>query len=124
MMQQLLYAGIVFLSISTFRSFWVAKKIEEYQFKCLHYLTMNPKIDTLVGVEMAQLWPKFFVHWEWWNWDFSRYIIHHDHYEKMNAWFDVQLERDDLDEGVFHRELREIEKEAYKKLLEEENPKT
>lgn len=97
-----------FLLLTFIRSSWVQYEVERYELKLVHYITMNRLPDS-VRDDMCALWPKGFQQWEWWNWDFRRYVVDHEHYDLMEEWFDSQLAREDLDYPTFRREVDRIE---------------
>jgi hypothetical protein len=46
---------------------------------------------------MSQIWPISHILFEVWRWDFSRYIVHQDHFGAMTAFISKELQRKDLD---------------------------
>jgi hypothetical protein len=105
------YISIAFFVVMVIRSIWVSQQVEEYQFKCLHYLAMNPELPPSVAVELADLWPKQWLYWDWIHWDFTRYVVHQDHYEDMTEYFDSQLARENLDITTIQKEISEVERQ-------------
>lgn len=91
------------LSVLIIRRLWLTAKIEQYGFDALYYCQRN-KLPVHVADEMSQLWPISHITMEIWHWDFSRYIIHQDHLEAMNAFIAEEKERKDLDLDQLNRE--------------------
>lgn len=105
MTPSILAASLVGLILSTLiiRRLWLTAKIEQYGFDALYYCQRN-KLPIHVADEMSQLWPVSHMTMEIWHWDFSRYIIHQDHLEAMNAFISKEKERKDLDLDQLNRE--------------------
>jgi hypothetical protein len=86
----------VALSVLLIRQLWLMSKIEEYTLNSLYFCHRN-KLSTVVADEMSQIWPISHILFEVWRWDFSRYIVHQDHFGAMTAFISKELQRKDLD---------------------------
>lgn len=91
------------LSVLIIRRLWLAACVEQYGFNALYFCQRN-KLPIHVADEMSQLWPISHMIMEIWHWDFSRYVIHQDHLEAMNAFIAEEKERKDLDLDQLNRE--------------------
>jgi len=116
------YISLAFVAVIMIRNVWLTYNVEKYQFKTLHYLQMNPNLPPTVYGEMADLWPKSYLHWDWLHWDFSRYVVHQDHYQAMEEYMESQLDRKDLDIDTVRRELAEAQKLPITDLKTDELP--
>lgn len=96
-------------AILLIRRFWLLAKIEEYSLSAL-YFCHKTKTSVVIADEMFQLWSTTHMLFEVWRWNFSRYIVHQDHLEDMNAFIAIELERDDLDLAEFKGE--EVDKKS------------
>lgn len=112
-MISIIYPILALIGLVTIRRFWVMYSVESYQLKVFHYTTMNQLEEKMV-MEMHQFWPVYYAYYEIWNWDFTKYIVHLDHYEKMKKFIDQELSRKDLDNDTFQRELAIAQKSEVK----------
>ncbi len=83
---------LVFLSL---RSRWLQWKIEDHVIKSTWYAVRNDLTPEQTD-DLAKLWPLSHCVWEFWRWDFSRYIMDHDQLVEMNKFIDGELKRSDL----------------------------
>ena len=84
------------LAILFVRRLWIKAELEKYNLNALYFLHRN-KLSMVVADEMSHVWSYSHMLFEIWRWDFSRYIVHQDHLEVMNAFIASELERKDLD---------------------------
>lgn len=91
------------LSVLIIRRFWLTACVEEYGFNALYYC-QRKQLSVVTADEMSRLWPGYIMLFEIWHWDFSRYVIHQDHLEAMNAFISTEMERKDLDLSQLNRE--------------------
>lgn len=96
------------LAVIIIRHAWVQYSTEAYALQRLHYLTMN-RLNTEVAVDMDKLWPRRWMYWDLINWDFRRYVVDHESYDRMMAYMGTQLARTDLDYATFRSELDAVE---------------
>lgn len=101
--------GLAFGFLICIRSFWVSWALEDYQMRSLTYLTLC-RLDEEAGSDMGELWPRSYMYWELWRWDFRRYVIDHERYDLMVEWLDTQLARTDLSHDVLQREIAAVER--------------
>ena len=78
------------------RRLWIVAELEKYNLNALYFLHRN-KLSVIMADEMSHVWPYSHMLLEVWRWDFSRYVVHQDHLEVMNAFISSELERKDLD---------------------------
>ena len=100
--------AIAFVLALAVRSYWVSFQLEQYDLVCLHYITMC-NLDEEAARELYELWPRSYLYWEWWHWDFSRYVVNTERYGLMMDWIASQLARQDLSIDTFRRELAKVE---------------
>lgn len=103
------------------RQLWLASQIEEYGFNALYYCQRN-KLSVVIADEMSQIWPGHIMLLEIWRWDFSRYIVHQDHLESMNAFIASELARKDLDLARWEVENKTLGEEPSDKPTDQSQP--
>jgi hypothetical protein len=84
------------LSLLTIRLLWVQTSVERYVFNTFYWISRTQPPKKTVG-EITELWPLFYMMVEVWNWNFKRYVVHHDHYEEMKKFIVREMRREHLD---------------------------
>lgn len=107
-----------FLYILAIRKAWVDFHVQTIRFKATHFVWMKSgEIPKELAREIGQVWPWSYLYFEWWNWNFTRYIIHQDHYELMQEFMGEQLKRQDLNLETVQKELDEAAPKVVGSLL-------
>lgn len=89
--------------IFALRGRWIAWHCDTYQLKAIWFCWRTKQSATVLD-EMLQLWPGSYMLLEIWRWDFARYIIHHDHLERMDVFIEEELARAELTMNIFDKE--------------------
>lgn len=78
------------------RGRWIGYKTEEHQLKTVWYCWRTKQKESVL-LELLALWPSGTMLFEFWCWNFDRYIIHRDRLEEMKEFIDHELLREDID---------------------------
>lgn len=91
----LLLAIPILLLLFSIRGRWLHWKNEDHQLKTVWYCWRTGQQESVL-LELLEIWPTRTMLLELWNWNFDRYIIHHDHLEEMKKFIARELTRDDI----------------------------
>lgn len=91
----LLVGLLGFLALFIVRVQWALAHLEMYTLNA-SYFCVKTKQPISVRQEMGEVWPKEWMLFELWRWDWKRYIIHHDHFYAMTAFIQRELARPHL----------------------------
>lgn len=92
-----------FIFLFAVRGRWILWKVESYQLKVMWFCWRTKQSPETLR-EMLDLWPVNHMLFELWNWRFSRYVVHHDHLQRMDVFIEQELQRTDLSADVFSQE--------------------
>jgi hypothetical protein len=82
------------------RRLWILANIETYTLTASWYC-WRTKQPNYVTKEMGELWPTSYMFWEFWHWDFRRYIVHQEHHDAMVEQIVEDLSKTDLGWEIF-----------------------
>lgn len=92
----------ILLLLFSIRGRWLYWKNEDHQLKAVWYCWRTGQQESVL-LELLEVWPTRMMLLELWNWNFDRYIIHHDHLEGMKGFIEKELERNDIDLGMMQQ---------------------
>ncbi len=93
--------AVLFL-VYAIRGHWVYHQSARYTLLATYWCVVT-KQGVIVADEMSQTWGYNYLMFEWWHWDWRRYLVYRGHYDEMMEWMMSEVTRPDLNWDAYTR---------------------
>ncbi len=86
------------------RGCWIVWQAGRYGYLASYYC-LRTRQSAEIAADMSLVWPTDRILWHLWCWDWRHYVVDHDSFDAMCEWIHRELQRQDLDQATYDREV-------------------